>query len=48
MALPIPQFSLWGVMEYMAFALGFTVGWQLFSPAMSQIESLIANLRNGA
>ena len=47
MGVPFPQPSLWGIMEYMAFALGFTVGWQLFADPMNRIEQLIANLRNG-
>lgn len=48
MGLPIPDFSVWGIMEYLAFALGLTVAYELFRAPMAQIEGLIANLRNGA
>ncbi len=48
MALPLPNFSVWGIMEYLAFALGVSVGFALFTEPMSKVESLIANLRNGA
>jgi len=48
MAVPMPDWSVWGIMEYLAFALGVSVGFALFTEPMSRVESLIANLRNGA
>jgi len=48
MAVPLPNFSVWGIAEYMLFAVGVTVSYALFTEPMSRVESLIANLRNGA
>ena len=47
MAVPLPDFSVWGIAQYMLFAVGVTVSYSLFTEPMSRIESLIAGLRNG-
>jgi hypothetical protein len=44
----MPNFSVWGFGSYMLFAVGLTAGVALFTEPMSRIESLIANIRNGA
>ncbi len=48
MGVPLPNMSVWGIAEYMLFAVGLTAGMALFAEPMSRVESLIANLRNGA
>jgi len=48
MAVPLPNFSVWGIAEYLLFAVGLAAGYALFTEPMSRVESLIANLRNGA
>ena len=47
MPVPLPDWSVWGIAEYMLFAVGLAAGMALFAEPMSRIESLIANLRNG-
>tara|TARA_R110002020_G_scaffold125585_1_gene282908 strand:+ start:6630 stop:6770 length:141 start_codon:yes stop_codon:yes gene_type:complete len=46
MAVPMPDFSVYGIAEYMLFAVGLAAGFALFTEPMSKVESLIANLRN--
>jgi hypothetical protein len=46
MAVPMPNFSVYGIAEYMLFAVGLAAGFALFTEPMSKVESLIANLRN--
>ena len=48
MAVPLPNFSIWGVAEYLLFATGLAVGYALFEEPMARVTALIANLRNGA
>ena len=46
MALPLPDFSVYGVAQYMLFAVGVSAGMALFAEPMSKVEGLIAGLRN--
>tara|TARA_R110002012_G_scaffold293249_1_gene488856 strand:- start:2659 stop:2814 length:156 start_codon:yes stop_codon:yes gene_type:complete len=46
MRLPLPDFSIYGVAEYLLFGAGIAGGFALFNPAMKQIENLIAGLKN--
>lgn len=48
MRLPLPEFSAYGIIEYVFFAAGLAGGFALFNPPMKQVENLIANLKNGA
>ena len=48
MAVTVPDFSLWGIAQYMLFAVGLTISVTLFTEPLSKIESLIAGLRNGS
>ena len=48
MAVPVPDFSLWGIAQYMLFAVGLTISVTLLTEPLSKIESLIAGLRNGS
>ena len=48
MAVPIPDFSVWGVSSYLLFAVGLAASKELFAPPMKQVQNLIGNLRNGA
>jgi hypothetical protein len=48
MAVPIPDFSVWGVSSYLLFAVGLAASMELFAPPMMQVQNLIGNLRNGA
>lgn len=48
MALPIPDFSVWGISSYLLFAVGLAASMELFAPPMQQVQNLIGNLRNGA
>lgn len=43
----LPDWSVWGIAEYMLFAVGLAAGFALFTEPMSRVESLISNLRNG-
>jgi|TARA_R100001086_G_scaffold38732_1_gene17147 hypothetical protein len=44
--LPLPNFSIYGVAEYLLFAVGLSAGMALFAEPMGKVESLIGNLRN--
>jgi hypothetical protein len=48
MAVPVPDFSVWGIAQYMLFAVGLTISVTLFTEPLSKIEGLIAGLRNGS
>ena len=48
MAVPVPDFSLWGIAQYMLFAVGLTISVTLFTEPLSKIEILIDGLRNGS
>ena len=48
MAVPLPDFSVWGFTSYLLFAVGLVASMELFAPPMMQIQNLIGNLRNGA
>tara|TARA_Y100001937_G_C7014346_1_gene282450 strand:- start:106 stop:252 length:147 start_codon:yes stop_codon:yes gene_type:complete len=48
MRLPLPDFSVYGIAEYLLFGAGIAAGFALFNSPMKQVENLIANLKNGA
>jgi len=41
----IPKFTVWGLAEYMLWALGLSVGVALFAQPAGQVEGLIAGLK---
>ena len=43
--LPMPDWSIYGWVEYILLAGGVVIGFNLFAPPMKQVESFIANLR---
>lgn len=48
MRLPLPDFSIYGVAEYLLFGAGIAAGFALFNAPMKQIENFIAGLKNTA
>jgi hypothetical protein len=46
MRLPLPDFSVYGIAEYLLFGAGIAAGCALFNAPMKQIENLIAGLKN--
>jgi len=43
---PFPDFSVYGVAEYLLFGTGVALGMALFQEPMSKVESLIAGLKS--
>jgi hypothetical protein len=41
-----PEFSAYGILEYLLFGSGIALGMALFSEPMSKVEGLIAGLKS--
>jgi len=48
MRIPLPEFTLDGILSYLLFGGGIAAGFALFNPPMKQVENFIANLKRGA
>tara|TARA_R100001129_G_C5229329_1_gene222077 strand:- start:248 stop:388 length:141 start_codon:yes stop_codon:yes gene_type:complete len=46
MRLPLPDFSVYGIFEYLLFGTGIALGMALFTDPMSKVQDLIAGLKS--